>query len=488
MRDDVSDSWKLASRLPDGARDQPPTDDGRELAVVDPATEGTIASVAAATPADVDGAVAAARAAQPSWAARSPSERGELLARWADLTDRESEWLAVLEALDVGKPLADARRNVWLVTNRLRYFAGAADKSHGVTLPSGDGDHVGYTVVEPRGVCAMIMAWNVPTLFAAGGVAPALAAGNTVVYKPSELAPLAPLALFELGREAGLPPDVLRVVVGGPDAGRALAAHPGIDHLSFVGSTATGRDVLAAAGANIVPTKVELGGKSPSVVLDDVDIALVAPTIARAVVDNAGQNCNAMSRVIAPRSIAADLVDAIRAELDTVTVGAWDEAADMGPLVSASQRDRVLGLIDAGRQAGARLVTGGGVHPDHGTGYFVAPTLFDSVTGDMPIARQEIFGPVLSILAVDDDRAAIAAANDTPFGLAASVWTNDLTRAHRMIAALDVGQVSVNELTNMGVIGLPWEARKQSGFHKAHGYEAMAEYQRTKAVSILLGR
>jgi aldehyde dehydrogenase (NAD+) len=455
------------------------------LEIVDPDTTEVFAEVSAAVADDVDDAISAARAAQPGWARQSPTDRGAILWRWSQLVERDAEWLATLEARDVGKPLADARRNVGIVLDRLRYFAGAADKSTGVTLPSADSDHVGYTLLEPRGVCAMIMAWNVPTLFAAGSVAPAIAAGNAVVYKPSEVAPLAPLALFELAVEAGVPPGVVNVLLGGPEVGQTLAGNPGIDHLSFVGSTATGADVIARSARNIVPVKIELGGKSPSVVLDDADLVTTAATVGRAVIDNAGQNCNAMSRVIAHRGIAADLVDAMRDELATVSIGAWHEAVEMGPLVSARQRDRVLGFIESGRHAGARLVTGGSSPPDsRPVGYYVSPTMFDRVTPQMAIAREEIFGPVLAVQVVDDDDDAVAAANCTPFGLAASIWTSDLSRAHRLIARLDAGQVSVNELGNWAIIGLPFETRKHSGFHKAVGYEAMLEYQRTKAVTI----
>jgi aldehyde dehydrogenase (NAD+) len=488
MRDDISPSLTLEPRLPDGQ----PLIGGQRLRskhtidVVDPATAEAFAEVAEALPEHVDLAVAAARAAQPAWAKTSASERGAVLWRWADLVERDAAWLAALEARDVGKPLADAVRNVHIVLGKLRYYAGAADKSTGVTLPSADSNHLGYTLLEPRGVCAMIMAWNVPTLFAAGGVAPAIAAGNTVVYKPSELAPLAPLAFFQLGVEAGIPPGVVNVLVGGPEVGRALAGNSGLDHLGFVGSTATGKDVLAAAAANIVPVKVELGGKSPSVVLDDANLQSTAPAVARAVVDNAGQNCNAMSRVIVQRRIASDLVEAMAAELQSVTVGAWDEDVDMGPLVTARQRQRVLGYIDGGKAAGARLVVGGAAPPKRPQGYFVEPTLFEGVTPGMAIARDEIFGPVLAVQVVDDDEAAAAAANATRFGLAASVWTEDLSRAHRMVARLDAGQVSVNELGNSAIIGLPFESRKDSGYHKAVGYEAMLEYQRVKSVTVSL--
>jgi aldehyde dehydrogenase (NAD+) len=489
MRDDISPTSTLESRLPDGQLLIGGDRVGSALAlgVVDPATGEVFAEVSEAAADHVDLAVRAAKRSQPAWARTSPSERGAVLWRWADLVEREADWLAALEARDVGKPLADAIRNVHISVGKLRYFAGAADKSTGVTLPSADDDHLGYTVLEPRGVCAMIMAWNVPVLFAAGGVAPALAAGNAVVYKPSEVAPLAPLAFFELGVEAGIPAGVVNVVVGGPDAGRALAGHPGLDHLGFVGSTATGSSILTAAAANIVPVKVELGGKSASVVLDDADLATTAPVVARAVVDNAGQNCNAMSRVVVQRRVADDLVDAMAAELQSVTVGAWHEDVEMGPLVSARQRERVLGYIDGGRAAGARVVVGGRRPAARSQGFFVEPTLFDRVAPEMAIAREEIFGPVLAVQVVDgDDEAVAAAANATPFGLAASVWTDDLARAHRMVARLDAGQVSVNELGNSAIIGLPFEARKQSGYHKAVGYEAMLEYVRTKSVTVKL--
>ena len=457
--------------------------DRRELDVVDPATHEVIQTVARAAAQDVDDAVAAARRAFPAWAATNPSERGTLLRRWADLIMAEVEDLAATEARDVGKPLSGGRLNIYIAHGIIDYFAGAADKLTGVTLPTRSADYVGFTVPEPYGVCAVIIPWNVPAVLTAANVAPALAAGNTVVLKPSEVAPLAPFALAELARRAGFPPGVLNVVAGlGPEAGAALTSHAGVDHISFVGSTATGRAIMTAAAQHLVPVKLELGGKSPNVLFADADLDVAIPAIVGSITENAGQNCYAGSRLIVEQSIHDEVVERIAVAMQSVRSGAWDADLDMGPLVNEAQFARVSGYLGGGAADGARLVTGGRA----GDGWFVEPTVYDRVEASMPIAREEIFGPVLAVQSFTGMAAATELMNDTDFGLLACIWTNDLSRALRLAKDVRSGQVAVNQFHDAGVIGFPFNMQKDSGFSRGGGYGALREYTQEKAVAVRL--
>lgn len=456
---------------------------GATLDVLDPATHEVIRTVGAAGPAEVEAALAAARKAAPGWAATSPSDRGAVLRRWADLIMANLEELAALEARDVGKPLTDGRTNIFIAHSIISYAAGAADRVHGVTLPVRQSDHMGFTLREPRGVCAVVIPWNVPAVLAAANVAPALAAGNAVVLKPSEHAPLVALGLAVLAEEAGLPPGSLNVVVGlGPEAGAALSGSPEIDHISFVGSTATGRAILAAAARNLVPAKVELGGKSPNVVFADADLDAAIPVIARSFTDNAGQNCYAGSRLLVEDAIADEVRERLVAALAEVRIGSWSDDLDMGPLVTAGQAQRVRGYIDGAVAAGARRLTPGGDED----GWYVTPALFDSVDDDMAIVREEVFGPVAVLQTFTGLDDAVERVNATPFGLLTSIWTNDVSRALAATARVRSGQVSVNEFANSAVIGFPFNMTKDSGFSHGGGYDALLEYTQEKAVSIRL--
>ncbi|WP_205752279.1 aldehyde dehydrogenase family protein [Cryptosporangium phraense] len=452
-----------------------------ELAVVDPATQEPIQTVARAEAVDVEDAVAAARRAFPEWAATSPTERGRVLRRWADLVLSSLDELAAIEARDVGKPLSGGRANVLRAHAIIEYNAGAADKLTGVTLPARTPDYLGYTVPEPYGVCAAILPWNVPSVLTAANVAPALAAGNTVVLKPSEVAPLAPLALAELARRAGFPPGVFNVVVGlGPEAGAALTGHRDVKHVSFVGSTATGRAIMASAARNLTPVKLELGGKSPNVLFADADLDVALPAIVGSITENAGQNCYAGSRLVVEDSIHDEVVERVAAAMQAVRLGAWDADLDMGPLVSAAQYDRVRGFLD---QPGARLVTGGA---PTGEGWFVQPTVYDQVDSSMRIAREEVFGPVLAVQKFTGTDRALQLMNDVDFGLLACIWTNDISRALRLAKGVHSGQVAVNQFHNTGVIGFPFNMQKDSGFSRGGGYAALREYTQEKAVSVRL--
>ncbi|MEO6885378.1 MAG: aldehyde dehydrogenase family protein, partial [Jatrophihabitantaceae bacterium] len=316
-------------------------------------------------------------------------------------------------------------------------------------------------------------------------VAPALAAGNTVVLKPSEIAPLSPFALVELARQAGFPPGVLNVIAGlGPDAGAALSGHAGIDHISFVGSTVTGRAIMTAAARNLVPVKLELGGKSPNVLFADADLDVAIPAIIASITENAGQNCYAGSRLVVEDAIHDEVVERIAAGMAAIRVGAWDADLDMGPLVSAQQFARVQGYLAQAPTSGARLVTGGAAAD--ADGWYVQPTVFDKVDSSMAIAREEVFGPVLAVQTFTGMAQATELMNDTDFGLLACIWTNDISRALRLAKTVRSGQVAVNQFHDAGVIGFPFNMQKDSGFSRGGGYGALREYTQEKAVAVRL--
>jgi acyl-CoA reductase-like NAD-dependent aldehyde dehydrogenase len=464
-----------------------PTADKGEIDVLDPATGRVVQQIARGGERDVGDAVAAARRAFPGWAATSPAERGALLGRWAALIMERIEDLARCEAQDVGKPLSGGRTNVFIAHGIIEYFAGAADKLTGVTLPTRTPDYLGFTIPEPYGVCAVAIPWNVPMVLTAANVAPALAAGNTVVLKPSEIAPLAPMALAALALEAGFPPGVLNVVTGlGTEAGVALTSHPGVDHISFVGSTATGRAVMRAASDNLVPVKLELGGKSPNVVFADADLDVAIPAIVGSITENAGQNCYAGARLLVEESIRAEVLERVVEGMRAVRLGTWDQDLDMGPLVSEAQYRRVLGFLEEAPRDGARVVTGGLKAEVPAGGWFVAPTVLDGVEPGMRVVREEVFGPVLAVQGFTGTAQAVSMMNGTDFGLLACVWTDDVSRALRVAKLVRSGQVAVNQFHDAGVIGFPFNMQGDSGFSAGGGYAALREYTQEKAVAVRL--
>lgn len=465
--------------------------DGGTIDVIDPATREVIQTIARGIKTDVDQAVESSYRTFKEWSRVSPTERGRILDRWSQLIDEHREELAELEARDVGKPLNDARGMMFGVANTLHYYAGAADKLTGVTLPSGSADYCGYTLREPWGVCAVIIPWNVPAILMAGRVAPALAAGNTVVLKPPEDAPLSCMRIAELGLEAGVPPGALNVVSGyGEEAGAALSSHPGINHMSFTGSPETGSVVMAACAKNLVPVQLELGGKTPNIVLEDADLERAVPILVDSIVFNTGQACYAGSRLMVQERRKEEVVEAVASKMGQVTIGAWHENKDIGPLINQQQYDRVMNYLEVGKREGAEVVLGGGKPQDERLqqGFFVEPTLFDGVEPEMRIAREEIFGPVLSVLKFHDEEEAIALANDNPYGLMACIWTKDLARAHRLVHSMEAGQIRVNQFAGGSVIGLPFAPYKRSGFIHGGGYAGLMEYTKEKAVSIYIGR
>ena len=449
------------------------------------AADGTlIARLHEATPALIDRALAAAERAQGDWAALKPVERGRVLRRAADLIRSRNQELSVLETLDTGKPLqetlvADAASGA----DALEYFAGFAATVTGQTIPLG-GDFV-YTLREPLGVCVGIGAWNYPTQIACWKAAPALAFGNAMVFKPSEVTPLGALKLAEILIEAGAPPGLFNVVQGRGAVGAALVSDPRVAKVSLTGSVPTGRRVYAAAAEGIRAVTMELGGKSPLVIFDD---ASLEDAVGAAMLGNfysAGQVCSNGTRVFVQRGILARFLDRLKARTEAIVLGdPLDMATQMGPLVSAAQADKVLALIDAGRAEGARLLTGGArlERPGH----FVQPTVFADVTDSMTIAREEIFGPVMAVLPFDTEDEVIARANDTDFGLAAGVFTADLARAHRVIGRLKAGTCWINAY-NLTPVEAPFGGSKLSGVGRENGHAALEHYTQIKSVYVGTG-
>jgi acyl-CoA reductase-like NAD-dependent aldehyde dehydrogenase len=454
------------------------------FATINPATEEVIAEVSEGTAADIDAAVGAARQAlrRGPWPAMSGAERGRILRRLAAIMRERMEELVVLESVDGGKPFGATRRmDVPAAIDCLEYYAGWADKITGEVVPVRR-DALTFVQRVPVGVVAVIVPWNFALMNAVWKIAPALACGCTVVLKPAELTPLSALWLAAAATKAGLPPGVLNIVPGfGADAGAALVSHPGIDKISFTGSPRTGQFIMRAAAENITKIGLELGGKSPSVVFADVDLDLAARQTAAGAFFNAGQVCSAATRVVVERSVHDAFVDKLAARVQSLRVGDPSEpGANLGPVISAKQMVRVLGYIQSGRDEGAEIVTGG--HRYDRRGYFVQPTVFAGVTGNMRIAREEIFGPVVSVLPFTDEAEAVSLANGTDYSLAAAVWTRDIDRAHRVCGALEAGTVWINTYGPTDA-RLPWGGMGgQSGIGRDLGRTALDNYTEQKAV------
>jgi aldehyde dehydrogenase (NAD+)/phenylacetaldehyde dehydrogenase len=453
---------------------------GATFTTPNPTTGEPLAELARGDRADVDLAVASAKRAFPAWARTDPNERQRILWKCGEGILANLEALARLETLDTGKPITNARTiDVPRTADTFFYFAGWATKLHGETIPV-RGPFLNYTVREPLGVIGAIIPWNFPLLLAARKIAPALAAGNTVVLKPPEEASLSCLELARILAEAGLPPGVLNVVTGhGEEAGAALVDHPDVAKISFTGGTDTGRLIMRNAAATLKRLSLELGGKSPNIVFADADVKNAAKNAVGAAFYNQGELCTAGTRLLVQRSIHDEVLDIVVNGARALVPGdPLDPATQMGPLVSEAQHRRVLGYLDVGDREGARREVGG-AHGDRG--WFVSPTVYSAVHPDMTIAREEIFGPVLSVIPFDDVEDAARIANASEFGLAAGVWTKDITRAHALAARLQAGTVWINTYNRFDAAS-PYGGMKQSGFGRENGRAVLDEVTQVKTV------
>lgn len=462
-----------------------PAASGERFATIDPSFEEPLAEVARGRAADVDAAVRAAHDAMHGpWAGFAPAARGRLLLRLAEIVAAHKEELAGLETADVGKPLKESRGDVEGVIATLIYNAGAADKIEGATIPLGP-DVIDFTLLEPLGVTAHIVPWNFPLGMAARSLAPALAAGCTAVLKPAEQSPLSALRLAELALEAGLPPGVLNVVTGyGEEAGAPLVRHPLVRGVTFTGSVPTGRAIMAMAAERTIPVVLELGGKNAVLVFADADLDRLVEDLADGAFGNSGQVCSAASKLLVEESIADALVERLHARAARITVGAGRDDRDLGPVVSEAQYAKVTGHISAACDD-ARLVLGGTRPADLPRGYFVAPTIFDRVSPDARIAREEVFGPVVTITRFTTEPDALAIANGTGYGLVAGVYTRDISRALRLTRQLEAGSVWINGWF-IGGQQAPTGGIKDSGIGRERGLPGVRNYLQIKNVGIRL--
>lgn len=460
---------------------------GKTFQTINPATAEPITDIADAGVEDVDQAVAAAQAAlNGKWGRMSAAERGEILWRIADLMMKYADEFAELETLDSGKPISESSKiDVPFSADCFRYFAGAATKIQGETIPV-RGNFLNYTMREPLGVVALITPWNFPLLLETRKVAPALAAGNAIILKPATPTPLTAIRLAEICQEAGLPDGAFNLITGsGRTAGQALVDHPGVNGISFTGSTPVGQDILRRSAETLKRVELELGGKSPNIVFADADLEAAVRGAVAGIFYNCGEVCTAGSRLFVEESIHDKFLEQVVARAKKLTPGdPLDPKTRLGPVVSEQQMNTVLSYIEAGKTEGAQVVLGGGRSTvGNLKGYFVDPTIFDRVDNKMKIAQEEIFGPVLSTITFSDLDDAIAKGNDTIFGLASAVWTRDVKKAHRLARAIKAGTVWVNTY-NMFDSASPYGGYKMSGFGREQGMEAFNFYTQTKSVWI----
>jgi aldehyde dehydrogenase (NAD+) len=460
---------------------------GATLMLENPSDGSALATIARGAAADIDAAVGAARAALDAgdWGRCTAAERGRVLARIGLAVAAQADELARLEALDVGKPLKQGRADALALARYCEFYAGACDKIHGETLPYLNGYTV-LTLREPHGVTGHIVPWNYPMQIVGRSVGAALAMGNACVLKPAEEACLTVLAFARIAQQAGLPDGALNVVTGlGEEAGAALSAHPGIDHVSFTGSVATGALVQAAAARNAVPVTLELGGKSPQLVFADADIDAALPFLVNAGIQNAGQTCSAASRILVERSVYADVRERMAARYKALRVGPALADLDVGPVISRRQRDVIEHYLALARDSGLAVAAQAALVADvPAGGHYVRPTLLADVPEAHAVAQQEIFGPVQVLIPFDGEAEALAIANGTPFGLVAGVWTRDGGRQLRMARALKCGQVFVNNYGAGGGVELPFGGVKLSGHGREKGFEALYGFSTLKTVAI----
>jgi aldehyde dehydrogenase (NAD+) len=464
-----------------------PSASGKTFSTYNPATEELIADVAEGNEADIDRAVKAARSAfeDGPWSKMDARDRGRLLYKLADLIEDELDELATLESLDNGKPIRDAKAaDLPLVIDCLRYYAGYADKIHGKTIPI-RGNYFCYTRSEPVGVVGQIIPWNFPMLMTAWKWGPALAAGCTIVMKPAEQTPLTCLRMARLAQKAGFPDGVINIVPGFGETGAALVRHPDVDKIAFTGSTEVGKIIMREAATTLKRVTLELGGKSPNIVLDDSDIDAAAAGSHFGLYFNQGQCCTAGSRLFVHEKIHDKLIDKIVALNKSRKLGdPLDHQTEQGPQVSQEQFDRVMGFIESGKKEGAQMISGGNRFGSRG--YYIEPTLFTGVSDNMKIAQEEIFGPVMSCLKFKDLDEVIKRANKTCYGLAAAIWTKDLSKAHYFASKLRAGTVWVN-CYDVFDTAAPFGGFKQSGIGRELGEAAIANYVENKTVTVSLG-
>jgi acyl-CoA reductase-like NAD-dependent aldehyde dehydrogenase len=470
----------------DGAWVEPSGDEAFEG--IDPTTGKPWYSAPIATPEDVDRAVRAARAAlvSPAWRDLTQTQRGALLRRLADLVSDRVEELARVETLDNGKLLRETTGQARRAPQFFYYYGGLADKILGDVIPGGKPDLLNYTLREPVGVVGAIVPWNSPLQLAAMKLAPALACGNTVVLKPSEHASASLLELMPMFEEAGFPPGVVNLVTGAGETGAALTGHPGVDKVAFTGGTEAGRKVAVSAASHLARATLELGGKSPQLVFEDADPANVAMGMLAGIFAAGGQTCVAGSRAFVHASLYDEVCERVVERTRSVRVGdPLEDGTDLGPLAIEAQRDKVEHYVKLGIEEKATLRAGGERPKDGPPGWFYLPTVFSDVDNEMALVREEIFGPVLGIGRFEDDEEAIRIANDTPFGLAAGVWTQNLSRAHTVASRLDAGTVWINTYRSLSPLS-PFGGFKDSGFGKENGTDVIHEYTRTKSVWVNL--
>ncbi|MGD1220707.1 aldehyde dehydrogenase [Streptomyces krungchingensis] len=467
-----------------------PSRSGKTFPAVDPGTGEVVAQIPEADADDVDAAVRAARQAfeEERWTGLSGQQRAVVLWRVSDLLEANAEELSRLESLDVGMPVSQARAMLGEAVNLFRYYAGWADKIHGRNVEFGPGERrfQGITHKEPVGVAGLIVSWNAPLIGVSMKLAPALAAGCACVVKPSEQASLTVLAMGRVLLEAGVPEGVVNVVTGHGRVGAALAAHDDVDKVSFTGSAAVGKKIVQAAAGNLKKLSLELGGKSPVIVLPDADLDQVIPGVAMGIFWNTGQICTSGTRLFVHRDVFEEVVQGVAEYGRSLKVGYGTEpGVDLGPLVSQRQLDRVTGYVESGLRDGARLISGGSRIGEKG--YFFEPTVLADVDQSMRVVREEIFGPVLGAMPFTDVAEAVAAANDTEYGLAGSVWTRDIASAHTIARKLRTGRIGIN-VHRSGGVQMPVGGYKQSGWGRENGLEGLEEYLETKSVITLLDR
>lgn len=470
--------------------DRPDAISGQTFDVLDPSDGTLLGSAARGAAEDVDRAVAVARQAfEGPWSRISPSDRGRLIWKLSELILENADELARINTLENGKPIGDSRNGeVPFTADIFRYYAGWATKLNGETMSvSAPGDWHTYTRREPVGVTAQIIPWNFPLAMLSWKVAPALAAGCTIILKPAEQTPFGALRIGELALEAGFPPGVLNVVTGlGAEAGAALSGHPGIDKVAFTGSTATGKAIASAALGNLKKVSLELGGKAPTIILKDADLDMAIAGAASGSFFNSGQSCGAGTRLFVHRDVFDRVIEGVANEGAALRIGAGiDPQTQLGPVVSDAQQNRIFRLLEESRRDGAEILSGGKA-PER-SGYFVEPTIVTRVHPEMPVMREEVFGPVVCAIPFDDDDldTLARAANDTDYGLAAAIWSNDLSKAHKLAARIKAGTVWVNT-HNFNDATMPFGGFKQSGWGRDLGAQALELYTETKTVAMRL--